>query len=161
MTRLLQFAAVIVVLVVGFRWLRGATQSDEEQITAVVERMVDGIDEGNPSRALSGFDRDRYVDASGLGYEDLRSALLYLFLQQRRDLDATLDPVDGLVITVEGEAAPPRAVVEFHCRIDEIQPNGARTLYWDLRGTGELEEVDGDWRFVRSRDVDHASRPRF
>ncbi|MEZ6017102.1 MAG: hypothetical protein R3F49_18440 [Planctomycetota bacterium] len=145
-----------------FNWARRALRSDEEQIRRRLDHMVDGVNRGEPGAVLSGFDRERYRDEpSGLDTEDLRTALLYLFLQERTDLEAAFDPTDGLALELDLEADPPRAIVRFHCNIEEARADGTRRPWWDLRGVGVMERHDGEWRFVSSSDVDQSTRRRF
>lgn len=159
MPRALIVVAAALALYFGYGWARRAFLSDEEHIRAQLEKMAEGIDDGTPGRILSGFDRERYRDqTSGFDAEDLRTALLYLFLQQRLDLEATFDPTDGIAIELDAGAEPPRAVVRFHCLIEELHEGGRRTPWWDVRGVGVMEERDGAWRFVSSSEVDHSTR---
>ncbi len=145
----------------GGRWLHRAFSSDESLIRAQLERMAGGVDDGSIPRILGGFDAERYVDTtSGFRTEELRSALLYLFFQQRMDLEAEFDPADGIELTIDPDADPPRATVRFHCIIEERLPDGTSRPWWDLRGVGEMERRGGDWRFVRSSEVDHSTRVR-
>lgn len=159
MSRVLVVISAVLALVLGYGWARRAFQSDEARVRAVLEKMAAGVDRGTPGRILAGLDRDRYRDEpSGLDAEDVRGALLHIFLQQRLDLEATFDPADGLAIEVDAAADPPRAVVRFHCLIEEVQPGGGRSPWWDLRGVGVLEERDSEWRVVSSSEIDHSTR---
>ena len=158
MTRILYVAAAAFVLVFCFRQVRNWLASDEEKIRALVERMVDGVEDSDSGQILGGIDRDRYRDAtSGLRHADLHQALLYLFLQQRKDLDPEL--VDLQIAPLE-DVDPPRATVSFHCRIEELLSNGTRKPWWEFTGVGELEKIEGDWRFIETREIDHTHRPR-
>lgn len=159
--RTLLVLAVLLGLTFGVGWLRRAFLSDEQLIRAQIERMVEGVCDSRPGKALSGLDRERFVDESSkLDYEDLRAALLYLFLQERLDLETALDPVDGLALELDLDADPPRAVVTYHCPIEEVHSDGTRRSWWDLRGQGVMERRDGDWRFVQSSQVNHGGRRR-
>jgi hypothetical protein len=161
MNRVLIVIAAAIALYFGYGWARRAFLSDEDLIRAQLHKMADGVDDGTPGRILSGFDRERYRDeTSRFDTEDLRTGLLYVFLQQRLDLDATFDPTDGIAIELDSDVEPPRAVVRFHCLIEELQEGGRRSPWWDVRGTGVMEKRDGDWRFVRSSDIDHSTRRR-
>lgn len=159
MNRVLLVIVAAVALYFGYGWARRAFLSDEELIRAQLYKMAEGVDDGTPGRILSGFDRERYRDdTSGFDTEDLRAGLLYVFLQQRLDLDATFHPTDGIVIELDADAEPPRAVVRFHCLIEELEEGGGRRPWWDVRGVGVMEERDGEWRFVSSSEVDHSTR---
>lgn len=161
MQRFFLILATAIGLYFGGRWLHRALSSDEELIRAQLERVASGVDDSSIGRILAGFDAERYVDVtSGFRVEDLRTALFYLFLQQRLDLEAEFDPVDGIELTLDAAADPPRATVRFHCNIEERLPDGTLRPWWDLRGVGELERRGDDWRFVRSSEVDHTSRRR-
>jgi len=158
----LTFAVLIVaVLWFGVGFVRRALASPEQHIRWRIEHMLEAVDDGHPARIMLGFDRERYVD-EGTGFDapKLRDALLYLFLQERVKLSAELDPEDGLRIEVDEAAEPPRARVQFHCRLDELLPSGERRLWWDLSGVGDMERREGAWRFVRSRDVVQDARWR-
>jgi hypothetical protein len=159
MTRVLIVVAAALALYFGYGWARHAFMSDEELIRARLHKMADGVDDGTPGRIMSGFDRERFRDdTSKFDAEDVRTGLLYVFLQQRLDLEATFDPADGIAIELDAAAEPPRAVVHFHCLIEELHDGGLRSPWWDVRGVGVMEKRDGDWRFVSSSDIDHSTR---
>lgn len=161
MQRVLLGLALILAVYFGVGWLRRALASEEDLVRARFEAMLGAVDGGHPGGVLRGFDRRRYRDdTSGFDFEDVETGLMYLFLHQGVDLEATLDPLDGLTITVDRDATPLRADVRFHFLVEEVTAPGVTRPWWDVRGVGVMEKHDGAWRFVRSSEIDHSTRRR-
>ncbi|MFT5049896.1 MAG: hypothetical protein ACI8QZ_001289 [Chlamydiales bacterium] len=142
---------------VGGRALRVAMASDEQQVRWVFEKLQRGFDNTRLGPVIRGFDENYMDESSGMTREDLRSTLIYLFLNEkdpetrrfslRMELDSDalqVEVADGTYARVHGSA-----------RFFELR-GGVERVFWDARFLAELVDSATGWHIVHTSGVNVA-----
>jgi hypothetical protein len=137
-------AGIVVALGFGLRWWLAAPPTDEDQVRAAIESVVEGAGRGDVGATMASLSESyRSDEGEGLGYREVAG---YLYLQFRRYGPATvlLGPVD---VVVQGDAA----TATFDATIAAWGAGGGGLLpesadVWHL--VVELRREDDEWRIV-------------
>ena len=158
MKKILLILASILLVWFGVKKLVYSLASAETQIRWRLEEMVEGFNETRKRSVMAGFDRT-YADARGYTRDEVSRYLSHLCLgyidsETKKFTLSVSMPESELLIEIH-ETEPPTATVQARFLIME-----GTEEYWDLSLTGDLEDDEDGWQFVRTRDVNHADRAR-
>ncbi len=138
--------AAALVLYVGLRLLR----SDETRIRDMLSAMVDGFNEGSPSRAISGMDENYVEETTKATRDEVKQLLIWLYLTTRDDTTGEFRlriAVSDLNVKVDPDhrkAALSFQVQFFEHRTQSLQP------IWRVAVEAALEKK-GSWNLASSR----------
>ena len=153
---------LLAVVVLPFACIRiqSALASTEDQLQAQIVGMLNAMEERKPRRIVGGFS-ETYVDEdSGYGRDNVREWANSIIIGTRYR-GSLVDP-DGFIIedlSAKG-VTPQTATVRVKCLLERRQKNTEFRPWWDLEFTADMVRSKGDWRIVRTRDVNHETRPR-
>ena len=156
--KLVIVVAAAVGSVFGWRAIRSALASDEQQIVWVFEDMQRGFNDTRMAPVLGGFANAYRDESSGITRQELREVLTYLFLRvhdpetKRFRLRMELD-ADALQVAVDEGAgtAQVSGTARFFDHVD-----GVDQLFWDARFDAELASGSEGWQVVRTTQVNVA-----
>lgn len=155
--RFLGLVAAAAILWLGIA-LFGRHLGDEDRIRGLFAAEASHFNACRALSVLDSFASDYRDDTTGLGRQELRAGLLWLF-QNRRD-PATrrfayrLEVDEELPVAVDGDRA--QATLRF--RLHEGQDPDPR-VRWEAEVTAGLERRDGRWSIVGSRHRTLQGRP--
>lgn len=149
-----------IVLPFAFLRIQSALASTEERLEAHFVRMLQALEERKPRRIVRGFSK-RFEDAdTGYGREEIRQWANSIVLGTR--YRGSLVEPDGFeIIELSTEDVKPRtATVKVKCLLERRERETEFRPWWDLEFTASMVRDEGDWRIVRTQDVNHETRPR-
>jgi hypothetical protein len=156
---LVSLSALLLVFVAGR--IRRALASPEQALRWQLEDMLDGFNAPRVGPMIGGFHTDFRDESSGIGREDLKSALAYLVLTHKdpatKDWNLEVELPDES-ISIEMAEDQKRATVRVTPTFF-ITHGDARDVWWSAGATADFVHVDGRWRCLRTRGVNHAQRP--
>lgn len=132
--------------------------SDETRIRWVIEDMAEGFDGTRMDPILRGLARDYLDESSGADRDTLRQALAYLFFTAKEETTKRfpyrVEVTISRIATTEEPDGKKTASCEMTARFLE-RAGEEEELAWEVEGTAQLKEEEGDWRIRRTS---HATR---
>jgi len=160
MKRVALIAVGVLIAWLGVKKIVYELASEETQIRWRLEEMVEGFNSTRKRMVMNGFD-ETFVEATKGYPRDLVSRYLsglfvgHIDKETKAFTMSVSMPEDDLLITLH-ETEPPTATVAVRFLIMD-----AGEEYWDLHLTGEMQEDEDGWQFVRTTDINHADRRGF
>ena len=148
---------LLVAAPIGVHRIRLALRPTEETVRDRVEYLLDALEERQPKRIVKSLAADFIDETAHYSRDDVVAAARSVLMPGTR-YRAEVRGDDGIeFLAVEDDAV----TVRVRCAIDtRVGRDGEWVPWWNLEFTADMEQQGGDWMVLRTRDVNHETRPR-
>jgi len=145
----------------GIRGLIHALASAETKIRWTIENMVEGFNDSKMNPVIGGI-AENFVDkTSDVKREDLRSILVWMFLNETDDRHAFLWSAVFDKQTLSVKLGLDKHSADAACSVRFFRRRGEQNeLVWDAHVAGTLALGEDGWQWTALTQANHAQRRR-